>query len=97
MVELCLPPEAGIDRVGCHFFEERISFLVPGHMPVRPGHNCVGQRRNEAARSVLKVVLFVKRELREDGLIQGLDSRFRWLFLTESRVRSTGAESDHCK
>src|SRR5262245_9895013 len=97
MVELCLPPEAGIDRVGCRFFEERIIFLAPGHMPVRPGHHRVGQRRNEAARSVLKVVLFVKRELREDGLIQGLDTRFRWLFLTESRVGSTGAESDQGK
>jgi hypothetical protein len=66
-------------------------------MPVRPGHNRVGQRRNEAARSVLKVVLFVKRERREDGLIQGLDGRLCWLLLTESRVGGTGAESDDCK
>src|SRR5215468_5619949 len=96
MVELRLPPEAGIDRVGWRSFEERIIFLAPDHMPVRSGHKSVGQRSNEAARGILKVVLFVKRELREDG-IQSLDGRFRWLLLTENRVGGTDAESDDCK
>src|SRR5262249_61701185 len=96
-VELRLPPEAGIDGVGRRFFEERIIFLTPDHMPVRSGHKRVGQRSNEAARGISKVVLFVKRELREDGVIQSLDGRFRWLLLTESRVGGTDAESDDCK
>src|SRR5262249_18949266 len=94
MVELCLPPEAGIDRVGCRFFEERIIFLAPDHIPPRSGHKRVGQRSNEAARGVLKVVLFVKRELREDGMIQSLDGRFRRLLLSESRFGGAGAESN---
>src|SRR5215813_8189407 len=97
MVELCLPPEAGIDRVGCRFLEERIVFLAESHTPVRPGHYRVGQRRNEAVRSVLKVVLPVERKLREDGIVQSLDGRLRWLLLTESRIGGTGAESDHCR
>jgi hypothetical protein len=42
----------------------------------------------------LKVVLFVKRELPEDGIIQSLDGRFRWLLLTESRVGGTDLEGD---
>jgi hypothetical protein len=33
-------------------------------------------------------------ELREDGIIQGLDRRFRWLLLTDSRVGGLDAESD---
>src|SRR5262245_19203823 len=94
MVELRLPPEAGIDRVGCRFFEERIDFLAPDHMPVRSGHKRVGQRGNESARGILKVVLFVERELREDGIVQSLDGRFRRLLLTESRGGGTDAESD---
>src|SRR5262252_5102255 len=97
MVDLRLPPEAGIDRVGCRFFEERIIFLAPDHMLVRSGHERVGQRCNEAARGILKVVLFVKRERREDGIIQSLDGRFRWLLLTENRVGGTDPESDDCK
>src|ERR1700751_5298073 len=97
MVELCLPPETWIDRVGCRFFEERIVFLAPDHIPVRSGHKRVGQRGDEAARGVLKVVLFVKRKLREDGMIQGLDGRFCWLLLSDSRVGGTDAESDDCK
>src|ERR1700754_319666 len=97
MVELRLPPQAGIDRVGCRFFEERIVFLSPDHIPVRSSHKRVGQRSNEAARSVLKVILFGKRELREDGVVQGLDGRFCWLLLTESRFGGTGAESDDHK
>jgi hypothetical protein len=97
MVELRLPPEAGIDRVGRRSFEERIIFLAPDHTPVRFGHKRVGQRSNEAAGSVLKVVLFVKRELREDGIIQSLDGRLRWLLLTESHVGGIGGESDNGK
>src|SRR5262249_37767910 len=55
MVELCLPPEAGIDRVGRRFFEERIILLAPNHIPVWSGHKRFGQRSNEATRGVLKV------------------------------------------
>ena len=97
MVELRLPPEAGIDRVGCRSFEERIIFLAPDHIPVRSGHERVGQRSNEAPRGVLKVVLLVKRELREDSIIQGLDGRFCWLLLSDNRIGGTDAESDDCK
>src|SRR5215470_2458739 len=97
MVELRLPPEAGIDRVGRRSFEERIILLAPNHIPVRSGHKRVAQRSNEAPRGFLKVALFVKRELRDDGIIQGLDGRFCWLLLTESRVGGTDAESDDCK
>src|SRR5262249_47863927 len=97
MVELRLPPEAGIDRVGCRFFEERIIFLAPDHTLVRSDHKRVGQRSDEAAGGILKVVLFVKRELREDGIIQSLDGWFRWLLLTESHVGGIGAESDDCQ
>src|SRR5262249_3531998 len=85
MVELRLPPEAGIDRVGRRFVEERIILLAPDHTPVRSGYEGVGQRSDEAARGILKVVLLVERELRKDGMIQSLDGRFRRLLLTESR------------
>src|SRR5262249_13390291 len=97
MVELRLAPEAGVDRVGCRFFEERIILLAPDDMPVRPGHKCVGQRGNEAARGILKVVLIFEREFREDGMIQSLDGRFSGLLLTENRACGTDAESDDCK
>src|SRR5262249_40120920 len=97
MVELRLPPEAGIDRVGRRSFEERIILLAPDHFAVRSGHKRVGQRSDEAARGILKVVLSVTRERREDGIVQSLDGRLRWLLLTDSRAGGLDAESDDCK
>src|SRR5262249_32149075 len=64
---------------------------------VRSGYNRVGQHGNEAARGILKVVLFVERERREDGMVQSLDGRLCRLLLTEGSVGGTDAEGDDCK